>query len=256
MLWLIGQWRDALRILTVQVEDPGFLGGVSGLWARTLRAKMLNDLGLVEQARAILLEQLPGVLGTHEIQTIAPHLGQLARAYAALGDIEGLQSSTQSLMTVVDENPYLERDSIPALLAACRAWIHFPDSHALARANNWLPRIERAHQQLRSPETEASLHEAVGLLAMASGDPERAREPLESAAAAWESMGRPFDAARTLTDLGLALQGSGQSAHALQVLDRALQTLADLGQRLPDEAMRDAFSASAAVQRARQGRGA
>ncbi len=255
VLWLLGQWQDGLRVLTEQVEDLGVLGGVSGLWARTLRGKMLNDLGLVEQARDILLEQLPAVMATHEIQTIAPHLGQLARAQATLGDADGLKTTTESLMKAVDENPYLERDSIPALLAACRAWVFFEASPSPAHANDWLPRIERAHQQLRSAETEASLNEAVGLLAMAAGEPERARSPLESAAAAWESIGRPFDAARALTDLGLALQGSGQSARGLQILDRALQTLADLGQRLPDEDMRTAFAASVAVQRARQARG-
>jgi hypothetical protein len=106
---------------------------------------MLNDLGLVEQARTILLEQLPIVMATHEIQTIAPRLGQLARAQAALQDAVGLKTTTDSLLKAVDENPYLERDSIPALLAACRAWVSFEASPSPANANDWLPRIQRGH---------------------------------------------------------------------------------------------------------------
>ncbi|MBE3098399.1 MAG: hypothetical protein IMZ44_14900, partial [Planctomycetes bacterium] len=223
--WLLGQWQAALRILSERVDSGDVRGGMAGLWARTLRGRMLIDVGLVVQAKELLLEELPNVMATREIQTIAPHLGQLTRACAALGDAAGLQEITESLRTAIDQNPYLERDSVPALLAACRSRVLLPSDVAAESADIWLSRLERAHQQLRSPETTASLHEAVGLLALTSGNPEHALEPLRAAVEAWESIERPLDASRARVDFGHALERAGRATEAAQAFDHACTSL-------------------------------
>ena len=251
VLWLLGRWQDALRVQKEKVESLDFPGGVSGVWALTLRGRMLNDLGLVEQARTILLEQLPIVMATHEIQTIAPRLGQLARAQAALQDAVGLKTTTDSLLKAIDENPYLERDSIPALLAACRAWVSFEASPSPANANDWLPRIQRAHQQLRSPETHASLQEAIGFLALAAGDLEPALESLRTAVQIWSSIARPFDASRARVDYARALARAGRSDDAAQAFLESSAALGGLARDLPAGEMRQAFDRSPLMQDAR-----
>lgn len=254
VLWLTGHWRRADRILSDQVEASDLAGGVTGLWARTLRGRMLNDTGRIEQARDLLAGDLPTVMATGEIQTIAPHLGQLARSHGLLCEREGLEGAARGLMTVVDQNPYLERDSTPALLAACRAAFLCPTDPSLVMAEAWLPRIERARQQLRAPEAEASSMEAAGVLALMSGEPGRSLEPLQAATAAWDKMGRPYDAARARLDLGQALAASGQASQAAACLDRVLATLESLAEELSDEATRAAFLHSQMVQLARQTR--
>ena len=254
VLWLTGHWRRAHKILSDQVEASDLAGGVTGLWARTLRGRMLNDTGRVEQARDLLAGDLPTVMATGEIQTIAPHLGQLARSHGLLCETEGLEAAARELMTVVDQNPYLERDSTSALLAACRAAFLCPTDPSLVMAEAWLPRIERARQQLRAPEAEASSMEAAGVLALMSGEPGRSLEPLQAASAAWDKMGRPYDAARAMLDLGQALAASGQALQASACLDRVLATLESLAEELSDEATRSAFLQSQMVHVARQAR--
>jgi tetratricopeptide (TPR) repeat protein len=254
VLWLTGHWRRAHKILSDQVEASDLAGGVTGLWARTLRGRMLNDTGMVEQARHLLAGDLPNVMATGEIQTIAPHLGQLARSHGLLCETEGLEAAARELMTVVDQNPYLERDSTSALLAACRAAFLCPTDPSLVMAEAWLPRIERARQQLRAPEAEASSMEAAGVLALMSGEPGRSLEPLQAASAAWDKLGRPYDAARAMLDLGQALAASGQALQASACLDRVLATLESLAEELSDEATRSAFLQSPMVRVARQAR--
>jgi tetratricopeptide (TPR) repeat protein len=254
VLWLTGYWRRAGKILSDQVEGSDLAGGVTGLWARTLRGRMLNDTGLVEQARDLLAELLPTVMATGEIQTIAPHLGQLARSHGLLCQAAGLEAAARELMAVVDQNPYLERDTTAALLSACRAAFLCPIDPSLVTAESWLPRLERARQQLRSPEADASWMEAAGVLALMSGDPGRSLEPLQAATAAWDSLGRPYDSARASVDLGRALAASGQALQAAACLDRALATLGHLEEELSDETTRAAFQRSHLVEHARRWR--
>ena len=155
-------------------------------------------------------------------------------------------------MAVVDQNPYLERDTTAALLAACRAAFQCPTDPSLVMAEAWLPRIQRARQQLRAPEADASWMEAAGVLALMSGEPGRSLEPLQAASAAWDKLGRPYDAARAMLDLGQALAASGQAAQAAACLDRVLGTLERLAEELSDEPSRAAFLQSQMVEQARR----
>jgi hypothetical protein len=98
--------------------------------------------------------------------------------------------------------------------------------------------------------------EAAGLLSLHSGQAGQALQPLRAAATAWEGMGRPYDAARTLLDLGLALQAAGDSLQAAACLDRAHTSLEALAGELPDEATRAAFLQSQIVRQVQQARGA
>jgi tetratricopeptide (TPR) repeat protein len=252
--WLVGEWQAALRILSEQVEAGDLRGGMAGLWARTLRGRMWIDVGLVAPARDLLRDELPNIMASGEIQTIGPHLGQLARAYAALGDQAGLQATTESLRMAIDQNPYLERDSVPALLAACRARVDLPSSSASEAPETWLSRLERAEQQLRSPETHASLHEAVGLLALASGSPGHALEPLRTAVGTWESIDRAFDATRARVDYATALEAAGHPEEAAHAYDQSSTALALLARGLPEGEMRQAFDRSRLVLQAQPAR--
>jgi len=67
-------------------------------------------------------------------------------------------------------------------------------------------------------------------------------------------MGRPYDAARAMLDLGQALAASGQAVQASAYLDRVLATLESLAEELSDEGPRAAFLQSQMVQLARQAR--
>jgi hypothetical protein len=167
--WLVGHWQDALRVLSEQVEGGDLRGGMSGLWARTLRSRMWIDVGLVSPARDLLCEDLANVMATGEIQTIGPH-----STGATLPWRPGRAGHDRE-PTTIDRNPYLERDSVPAL-GACRA---------RETAMTWPPkrprpgsRPERAEQQMRSRRPMPPLI-AVGVLASARS-PERALEPLRT----------------------------------------------------------------------------
>ncbi len=74
--------------------------------------------------------------------------------------------------------------------------------------------LSRAHAQFGGLETEAALSEARGMLDLSEKEPIRAVEQLRQAAAGWQALGRPYDQARALTDLGRALARAGVATKA------------------------------------------
>jgi len=180
-----------------------------------------------------------------EIQTTVPHLGQLARAYAALGLDSAALETIQQLLGLLDNNPYLDWASTMPLLFACCWYAARPDMLDAARA--CLPRLERADRQFRSQETRAALAEGRGAVALAEGNTPEAIERFRESAAEWKALGRPYDQARALTGLGRAWANAGNAVSAYAVLDQASNILDSLATQLDDPELRQSFLNSSLV---------
>src|SRR4029434_2286535 len=103
----------------------------------------------------------------------------------------------------------------------------------------------------RSPETVAALSEARGALALSEAAPERAVDTLRRAVDCWQAMGRPYDQARALNDLGRALALSGDADAARAAFDQALSLIEILATQLENAEVKAAFLDSPLVQELR-----
>jgi hypothetical protein len=108
--------------------------------------------------------------------------------------------------------------------------------------------LERADAQIGSPETAAALSEARGTLALSEGAPDQAVEPFQCAAAGWQALGRPYDQARTLSDLGRALALAGDADAAQAAREQALSLVESLAAQLDAAELQAAFLDSPLVQ--------
>jgi tetratricopeptide (TPR) repeat protein len=111
--------------------------------------------------------------------------------------------------------------------------------------------LSRAHAQIGGLETEAALREARGMLDLSEKEPIRAVEQLRQAAAGWQALGRPYDQARALTDLGRALALAGDATKARAALDQALSLVEALAAQLEDPEVKAVFLDSPLVQELR-----
>ena len=168
-----------------------------------IRDSIYNDLGRIEMARLEMERTLPRFLRWGEVQIIVPHLEQLARAYAALGAEAEAGQTIQHFLDLIDRSPYLDWSCTMAVIFACSWYTTRPET--LAAAHACLPRLERAHSQFHTLESEAALAEGQGIIALAEGASPTATHHFRQAAAAWEALGRPYDQARALKSLGSAL---------------------------------------------------
>jgi hypothetical protein len=175
-----------------------------------------------------------------QIQTLVPCLGQLARAYDALGREEEASATIQQYLEMVDQNPYLHWVCEPPLLFACRWHAARATPESLDAAQACLQRLERAHAQMRSPRTAAALAEGSALVALAAGDLDQAIAHGHAAVAAWEAPAHPYDCARALGDLGYMLELAGAVVPAGAARDRARQLLTGLAEQLEEE-LRESF---------------
>jgi hypothetical protein len=90
--------------------------------------------------------------------------------------------------------------------------------------------------------------EARGVLALSEKDPARAVEQLRQATTGWQTLGRPYDQVRTLTDLGQALVLAGDAGEARAAFDRALSLVESLAAQLDVAELKAAFLNSPLVQ--------
>jgi tetratricopeptide (TPR) repeat protein len=241
--WLQGRWADALAS---KVHIVPVLKGPWGVWADTRYAWIENDLGRPELACQILEPLLAKALQWDEMQTTVPYLGQLARAYAALGrEAETAGVIRQSLDLIDRSQVSLHSDCIMPLLIACRWYAARPESLEAAQA--CLPRLERANQQFRSLESEAALAEGAGAVALARGDPLKAAGQFQQAARQWATMERSYDQARALGQLGRAWVEAGETSQASQAFTETLAIFDALAAQLDQPELREAFLNSPAV---------
>jgi tetratricopeptide (TPR) repeat protein len=248
--WSGGRWAEVLDRWQALLKSST---GVWGVWAARLVGRIYNDLGRTEAARLELERTLPRVLNWGEVQIIVPHLEQLARAYAALGSEADADQTVQRFLDLIDRSPYLDWSCIMPVIFACSWYTTRPETLAAARA--CLPRLERAHNQFRTMESEAALAEGQGIIALAEGAPLAATHHFRQAAAAWEALGRPYDQARVLKGLGNALHTwhtqhpqvgpvDSYSASARLACSQALAILDSLAAQVSDPVLRTSFLGS------------
>lgn len=255
--WSRGRWAVVLdRWQALLKLSPG----VWGVWAARLIGRIYNDLGRTQMARVELERTLPRILKWGEVQITVPHLEQLARAYSALElEVEAGQT-VQHFLDLIDSSPYLDWSCTMPVIFACSWYTTRPET--LAAARDCLPRLERAHNQFRTLESEAALAEAQGIIALAEGSPLAATHPFRQASAIWEALSRPYDQARALKGLGYALHSwhkqhpqtgaeDSYSSSARLAFGQALAILDSLAAQLSDPVLKTSFLGSQLYQEVR-----
>jgi tetratricopeptide (TPR) repeat protein len=142
------------------------------------------------------------------------------------------------------------------LLFVCQWLAGRPGNGAPNEARAALRRLEHAHEQLRSPETAACLHEASGSVALAEGYHDQAIQHFRSAVERWAEMGRPYDQARALGGLGHALTGADNPTSARRAFDQALEICNSLAAQLGEAELKRSFLNSGLIQEMREACGA
>ena len=248
--WTTGRWQAA-RARHPQIVE--IAKGPWQIWASTYFGRVDNDLGRPDAA-CQTLEATQGLAARWtEMQTAVPHLGQLARAYMALGRQADAAGAMERGLALTERSAYLHPDCLPALLIACE-WYLQP-GHSLDGARACLAQLERADGQMHTPETAAVLAEAQGRFRLAGEMPAGAVQPLQQAAAGWAAIDRPYDQARSLERLGLALAGSGDAGAARTAFGKALDIVETLAAQLDERELRAAFRQSTLVREIGRGAG-
>ncbi len=251
LAWLTGRWREALAR---QAQTAALTrAGPWEIWAGIHLGRVANDLGRHAAAARDLEANKERALKWTEMQTIMPHMAQLARAYAGLGRRAETDQALALCLDLMHRSAYLHTACLPALLLGC-AWYLDPRQgpHQLDEARACLALLERADAQMQTPETRAALAEGRGMLAAAAAravdGTGPAAEHWRAAAASWAAIGRPLDQARALC--GLALSVKPADPEPLQQAARLIQALAE---QIDDPALRASFLDTQLVQNIRQG---
>jgi tetratricopeptide (TPR) repeat protein len=256
--WLSGQWAAALarraQILESVTNLP--VPGVNGIRASTLFGRMLTELGQAEAARAELESSLSGARNAAELEPTVPHLGQLAWAYAALGMDSEAAATVQEIVSWIDRSSHVHHRNTMPLLYACQWSIARAGDEGFGDAFGFLRRLERAHEQESSTETDACLSEGRGSLALAEGDHQEAVGLFRHAVARWDEIGRPYDQARALSGLGRALDGLEDPKAAGAAFGQALDLYDSLAAQLEDVELKQSFLNSQPVRQVREARAA
>ena len=247
--WLCGRWAKALDQIS-QMNDE--FVGIWKVWARFHAGKMDNDLGQSEKA-LIRLEKLINVaLRAEEIQTSVPYLGEMARAYASLGREDETTRMIEQYLGLIDGNRYYDELSIAPLLFSCRWFAARKKEDSLVKCRASVDRLEKIVKQAPIPEAKASLEEGKGYLALAEGQHAHAVDYFRNALDVWESLGRPYDQARALRELGRALVNAKDIESAKSCYAQAGELIDSLASQLTVNEMRKSFLASELVTNLRQ----
>ena len=113
--------------------------------------------------------------------------------------------------------------------------------------------LERTEAQIHSQESTAALVESRGMEALHNGQIKLAVEQLQRSATLWGKLHHPYDQARALNDLGLALSQVGDVAQAQATFDQAHEIIAMLAAQIEDTRLRTSFMNSMMVQEIERG---
>jgi DNA-binding SARP family transcriptional activator/tRNA A-37 threonylcarbamoyl transferase component Bud32 len=260
--WFTGRWREALayRRQIVEWGERSQLIGYREVMASTLFGWMHNDLGQAHAAHQLLEQTLAKARHHAEQQTTGPHLAQVARALIMLGRESDAADIVRALLELLaqtpDQAPVFHPENVVPLIPLCRWLVGGPTPGAFDDARAILLALERADEQIRSPETAAALCEARGALALGEAAPERAVEAFRCAVACWQAVGRPYEQARVLIDLGRALALTGDTGEVRAALDQAESLLESLAAQLDAPELKAAFLNSPLVQELHRSRAA
>jgi class 3 adenylate cyclase/tetratricopeptide (TPR) repeat protein len=249
--WRQGHWREALHNRPIIRE---MTIGIWGIWARTVEGLIENDVGRPEAA----LEQLEGlfkdVVDTGEIQTIAPYLLELVRAYESLG----METETKDGLHLIVEHMVHAKNfdfrmAMP-LLFACQWFASRSDAKSVKESRKCLSYLSEGNDLQRIPTIAAALAEAKGWVALTENDHNQAVDCFRDAVGTWETLGQPYDQARALYNLGRALTLAKDMDAARIAYDQAYDLIQLLVDQLEDEDLRESFMASPLVEEVQQNR--
>lgn len=212
-LWR-GRWRDAEALLTASLDD---FAGSRPAW---MEAPLV---GLAElrrrQGRHVETTQLLDRAGS------SPE-AQLCRAHVALdrGEARRAAELVERLLRQVPADRRLDR--VPAVALLVQARIARGD---LAEAASALEVLREAARLTGTLALRAFTAHAEGMLAAASGAPERARTLLEDAVDGFGRCGAPFESARARIELAVTLLALDRPSEARREAGTARDALRRLG---------------------------
>ena len=245
--WHRGNWAAALARqpeIEQWIEQGQSLRYVVVIHS-TLFGHIYNDLGAAALAREMLEERLARARRMSELQTTAPHLGEMVRALTLLGEEEEAAALADEYLRLTKDGTYFLHWNISRLLYMCRWLAGRSDMERLRWSTE---RLEDALTQFGSMEAEAAVYESRGILALAENErPGKAAEHFRRAAHWWQELGRPLDRARVLNDLGRALLQAGEPDEAQEVLELATDLIEALSAQLDDAELRGSFLESPLV---------
>jgi DNA-binding CsgD family transcriptional regulator len=233
---LMGDWPEARRHARECYEAGERNGQVGEMpYAITIEALMDAHLGLVDSARARIDEgiALAKQIGVHPagfellatLGFLELSLGNAAAAERALDEVAEL---TQSFGF---HDPALYRfhgDAIEAKIALGKR----------DEAGALVTELEQLAERLERPWPRVMAARSRGLLCSALGDSEAAYAALEEALVLCDSLGEPFERARTLLLLGSVRRRDRKKRPARESLEAALEIFDSLGARLWSERTR------------------
>jgi len=253
--WLAGRWAGALPRFQKLIEIYDGLKSrkdLNRVWISILLGWIHNDLGQPRVAQQVLESELPGAQVANEIQLTVPHLGQLARAYAAQSIEAEAEATIGDMLDMIERVTYCHPYSTAYLLFACQWLTARKSASASETARACLRRLEQANRQIRTLETEAALSEGQGSLALAEGKHQQAAERFRAALAGWEALARPYDQLRTLSALGRSLTRLGEAGQAQAAFDQAWDISQTLADQLDDKELKSSFLDSTLLRRIRR----
>jgi tetratricopeptide (TPR) repeat protein len=186
-------------------------------------------------------------------------LGQLARAYAALGLDAETVACVQEILDWFDRTPHIEHVGPPGtiyLLFACQWLAARAAPEGLGNGRIFGQLLALSDEQRNNPVKVAIVDEGRGSLASAKGNYRQAVDGFRSAVRGWTAVGRSYDQVRALKGLGQALAQAGDTNGARATFDQALGVVEMLAAQLEDADLRTSFLNSPLVQEVRDARGA
>jgi tetratricopeptide (TPR) repeat protein len=254
--WLIGDWAAAISRRQQLLEAIGHTEAGSNLkfFFGTLSGWMFNDLGRPGEALKELDPGLRLAESLNDLFSTVPFLGQLGRAYAALGRESETKETIQSILQLIDRHSHSQLSIPTFILFACHWQAAQSTPAALAAARASLERLERADAQISSLVTEAVLSEGRASVALAEGKFPEAVERFRHAVDCWEGLGRPYDRLRALNGYGRSLLQLEEFDEAWDTFDRALSIVEMLAAQLENIELQTSFLNSQLVQEVRDAR--
>jgi DNA-binding CsgD family transcriptional regulator len=222
MAWADGRWAEADATARQELVEPGCRRGVLGsLDVIGLVAMGRGDVG---EAHRWLDESLAAGRRTGEIAFILPSLWGLVEVDLVAGDPRAAATRCREgleLAVAAEERALI----VPFVVPGVRAWLalHRPDE-----AERWLADVS-AH--LAGWETLAApvLAHAEGLLRLATGSLNAARDALDLAVRGWADHHRRWEATWARLDLAHCLLRLNRFAEAASLLATVRATAEELG---------------------------
>ena len=241
--WYTGHWNVALnyRLQLGESSDALYL-----TWMKRILGMIDLDLGQGNEALNVLEESLPDAVRADDFQTTVPHWGQVARAYAALGQVEKMTDTIHQLLKFVSTRSFLSHESIMPLLIASQLITSHGSSPNPYTIHSCVLLLKRHDQQFQTEESAAALAEAQGCMLLAEKQVSESVEQFHQAASRWERIERRYDQARALGYLANALETLPDPKGMIATYHQALEIVSSLADQL-DQEQRHAFLISPLV---------